>query len=190
VNPDLLEIKKQYDQKMDLLVSLGLAVRTETGVEVIRKKKAPLTESEIKRFEVLYDNSIELWTFRYERIIADHVHHKPIHILYNDETENPISTWFHTASIADPDSTFLFGDSLSNAEGLYGNFFVTWNLKFVSFTNPSKKIKTENGSIVDLIEIAEKNDAIYAIDEGTTHAFFGIRKFYCSSISSVTIVLL
>jgi hypothetical protein len=100
---------------MELLVNLGLAVRTESGVEVIGKKKKPLTETEISRYETMYENFIDLWTLRFEKKIID-ADMMPIRIAYNDEAENSIAEWFRIASRAEPDNTFLFCDTLSNKD--------------------------------------------------------------------------
>lgn len=155
---------------MTLLVDLGLAVRTESGVKITGKKKKPLSETEIKKFETMHRNFIELWTFRCEKMTG-HLHKIPIQITYNDEIENPISKWFHNANRADPDNTFLFCDTLRSTEGIYGNYFIPWNVEFICFTNPAKKFKTEYGTTVDTIEILEKNDVIEAKDDGTLHTF-------------------
>ena len=156
---------------MDLLVRMGLAVRTESGVEVIGKKAKPLTEIEIGRFELMYARFIKLWKMEFEENMGlSYI--EPLKIAYNDETNSPIADWFNITSRRDPENTFLtflFGETLRNEEGVYGNFFVNWDLQFVSFTNPAKKIKTEHGTTLDPIEITEKNDEIDAKDDGTSH---------------------
>ena len=171
---------------MDLLVSLGLAVRTESGVKITGKKKKPLSETEIKKFETMHRNFIELWTFRCEKMTG-HLHKIPIQITYNDEVENSISKWFHNANRADPDNTFLFCDTLRSTEGIYGNYFIPWNVEFICFTNPAKKFKTEYGTTVDTIEIFDEKDVIEAKDHGTLHTFVDL---FCLLSSRSTIVFL
>lgn len=157
---------------MNLLVQLGLAVKTESGVEIIGKKTKPFTKIEIERFEDHQSTFIEWCALKFQK---NYEIHQTLQIHYDDQGDNPISKWFNTASQHKNDSTFLFRKSIKNSEGVIGDFFADWKLTFISFTNPdkkfntypSKKFKTE----FEVIETKKKKDALEAKDAGT---FFDI----------------
>lgn len=168
---------------MNILVQLGLAVETESGVEIVGKKTKPLTETEVERFKKHRSNFKELYYLKFQKDNLS-IKQKP-QIEYNDQGENPISNWFNTASQCEEDTTFLFGKSIKNAEGVVGNFFVPWNVKFICFTdqtkkvkknNPTKKFKTE----FDVIEIDDEDDAIEANDKGTLTTYSAFQEIQYS----------
>ena len=144
---------------MNLSVQLGLAKQTESGVEIVDKKPKNLTSKEIQNFENHRANFIELCWLKFEQ--DDTIRRCTLNITYNDQGESPISNWFNTAG-ADT-ASLLFGKTLKNAKGFVGNFFKPWELKFVSFTNPTKKFKRDP----EVIEIDDIDDVIEAKDVGT-----------------------
>ena len=146
---------------MKLLVQLGLAVETESGVEIVGKKARCHTDKEMQRFEQHQSSFIELCSLKFQK--DDAIAHQPLQIHYDEQGENPISKWFNTASGNKNDSTFLFGKSIRNEEGVVGNFFGKWDLKFICFTNPVKKFKTE----FEVIVVEDEEDVLEAVDAGT-----------------------
>jgi hypothetical protein len=178
INPELLELKKKFDQKMKLLVKLGLAVETESGVEIIEKQKKALTDEEVCRFEQHHSNFIELCAFRFQKDSSSF--QQSLQINYDDRGQNPISKWFNIAGGNKYDNTFLFGKSIKNSEGVVGNFFIPWELKFISFTNPEQELKTHRSkkfkTEFEVIEINEEHDEIEAKDGGTFATYSVVRK--------------
>ena len=86
-------------KKMDRLVQLGLATKTESGqVEIIGKQAKPLT---------LRGNFIVLWELKFQK--DDHIMKQKLQIQYDDQGENPISNWFKNPHRS---STFLFEKSI------------------------------------------------------------------------------
>lgn len=112
--------------------------------------------------EALRCNFIEQWEQKFQKNFTSN---QRLKIQYDNQGENPITNWFHTASRYEPTNTntFLFGETIKNAKGVVGNFFVPWELKFISFTNPIKKFKTELGSI----EVNDEDDTMEPSDDGT-----------------------
>ncbi len=171
---------------MDLLVRLGLAVKTESGsVEIVGKKRKPLTETAIKRFETHHSRFIELCKFKFEnKIGSSKAQH--LQITFDATKESPtadntkgssIDAWFMDNMNKDLNflfgdtNNFLFGDTWTNRRGIYGDFFTPWDVQFqcitIPATNAAKRVKREYGSYSHTIDIPKENDAIAASDDGT-----------------------
>lgn len=171
---------------MDLLVKLGLAVRTESGsVEINGKKQKPLTETEIKRYETQHACFIKLWNFEFENKIGSRK--ATLQVTFDDTKErpsdnntkgSPIDAWFRDNTNSDLKSLFgdtnifLFGDVLMNDKGIYGDFFNPWEIQFQCITIPAttaaKRVKTEHGNYSHPIDISEENYEMVATDSGRT----------------------
>jgi hypothetical protein len=138
---------------MNLLVRLGLAVHTESGIEITGQRKKPLTSDEIKRLDVHYNNFIELCSLRYNGEFQSHP--SGIKLSYTDGKSNTIAKWFNSANIpgACCDATCLFTE-LKDDE--YSNFFVPWDLQFTSQIIKSKKVKSNNGDAFSVMEATDK----------------------------------
>jgi hypothetical protein len=158
---------------MDLLVRLGLAIETETGIEIIGETKALLTSNEIMRYQKLHQNFIKLWKYGFT-----HKYGSPrngeelgIQITYKKYEVDPIVHWLNAASTATRDTTYLFKNIKHNST--YKHFFIDWDVKIqianISSVSPKKAKSNSGAPVVNeciIIEDDDAADSVEAIDKG------------------------